>query len=140
MSGLRYTYLYCKAWLQEMTTSVTISPVLEVSATVTPIDSWDPPHSKITSLSQRCPSLISFLFLSPVPHCLSLPTPNPHPCPPHFPSHPVPSLHPHQKLISFPLLDDIQASSFGPSLLLSFLGLWIVAWLSCALCLISTDK
>jgi hypothetical protein len=47
-------------------------------------------------------------------------------------------LHGPQIAILFPILRKIKASSLGPSLLFAFLSLWLVAWLTCTLWLIST--
>lgn len=57
--------LYCSsgvpAWLQDMASSGSISPMRWVTDKVTPIDSWVPPLYQVPALSSGC--------LSPTPSC-----------------------------------------------------------------------
>ena len=89
--------------------------VLVVTARATPIFSQDLPMSQISGLFQRhTPASISLIA-----HLLPIPIPHTN-FPPH--SRPVPSFNPHLISILFLILDEIQASSLEPSLLLSFFG------------------
>lgn len=104
------------SWLQEVAISGSISPIARSR-------SWDQPHRFLgvstvlgfqllpeMLLPLRIPVFSPFILLKLDPSSTPL-----HPL-----SHPVPSLLPTPISILFPLLREIQTSSFGPSFLLSF--------------------
>lgn len=108
------------------------SQLLGVSARATPKTPRSFPDSSFLVCSTDChlPTMNFYLFSSPLLPPLTPISPNM--------IHPPPSSI-YLPLISIlcPLMSEIQAHSFGPTLLLS-LGLWTVAWLSCTLQLMST--
>lgn len=102
------------AWLQEVATAYSITPLLGVSEKLSQRLTGVFPFS---GMSWRC-SLIPILCQLPISHNWPWTS---HP-PPHPLSHPVSSLPLPPITILFPLLSEIQASSLGPSILFSFFG------------------
>ena len=78
-----------------------------------------------------------FLFSLPISPLHLIPQPG---CPLNPLTHPVPSLHPPLMSILLPFWERLKHPSLGSLFYLASLYVWIVAWLSCILWLISTYK
>jgi hypothetical protein len=120
---------YCStgvpAWLHEVDSLGSLSPMLWVTAKVTPIDFWMPPLIQVSVSSWRC-SLHPHARSVADFHSFSWPSDHPS-YPPHtWTEHPIslpipfPSLHLLLMTILFPLLSEFQASTLGPSFFFSF--------------------
>jgi hypothetical protein len=124
------------AWLQEVASSGSISPMLWGPVKVTPLIFWVPPLSQVSGMSSRCPHLpnptscrFPFILIVIWSSLLFFPTPDPESSP--FPSPcPLPSsslLHPSASYCYF-IPSSMWDSSFLAWTVLPVYFLW-VCWL-----------